>query len=159
MFIKDSTFKKINIAYIILTSLIGLVLIYGIINTMVSLKYETEKGIIDLHINPASDYIKQTLELSYEFLAYVLFNILYLLLMGHAKIKKTRQWFCESRFLVPFVHTYFKWRRGSSPFSFERQSVHHTYWCMQFPSLSWKDETDLHPQHRSWRLYPLWCRT
>ena len=91
MFIKDSTFKKINIAYIILTSLIGLVLIYGIINTMVSLKYETEKGIIDLHINPASDYIKQTLEVSCEFLAYVLFNILYLLLMGRAKIKKTRQ--------------------------------------------------------------------
>ena len=56
---------------------------------MVSLKYETDKEIIDLHTNPASDYIKQTLEVLYEFLAYVLFNILYLLLMGHAKIKKT----------------------------------------------------------------------
>ena len=91
MFIKDRTFKVVNIAYIILTSLLGMVLIYGIINTMVSLKYETEKEIMDLHTNPASDYIRQTLEVSYEFLGYVLFNILYLLLMGHAKIKKTRQ--------------------------------------------------------------------
>lgn len=91
MFIKDRTFKVVNIAYIILTSLLGMLLIYGIINTMVSLKYETEKEIMDLHTNPASDYIRQTLEVSYEFLGYVLFNILYLLLMGHAKIKKTRQ--------------------------------------------------------------------
>ena len=91
MFIKDRTFKVVNIAYIILTSLLGMLLIYGIINTMVSLKYETEKEIMDLHTNPASDYIRQTLEVSFEFLGYVLFNILYLLLMGHAKIKNTRQ--------------------------------------------------------------------
>ena len=91
MFIKERTFKVVNIAYIILTSLLGMVLIYGIINTMVSLKYETEKIIMDLHTNPASDYIRHTLEVSYEFLAYVLFNILYLLLMGHVKIKETRQ--------------------------------------------------------------------
>lgn len=91
MFIKDRTFKVVNIAYIILTSLLGMLLIYGIINTMLSLKYETEKEIMDLHTNPASDYIRQTLEVSCEFLAYVLFNILYLLLMGHAKIRNTRQ--------------------------------------------------------------------
>ena len=58
---------------------------------MVSLKYETDKEIIDLHTNLASGYIKQTLEVLYEFLAYVLFNILYLLLMGHVKIRNTRQ--------------------------------------------------------------------
>ena len=62
MFIKDRTFKVVNIAYIILTSLLGMLLIYGIINTMVSLKYETEKEIMDLHTNPASDYIRQTLD-------------------------------------------------------------------------------------------------
>ena len=88
--IKESTFKRINIAYIILTSLLGLILIYGIINTMVSLKYETEKEILVMHTNLASDYIKQTLEVSYVFLAYILFNIVYLLFMGHvlSKIKK-----------------------------------------------------------------------
>ena len=77
-----------NISYIILSSLLGIVLIYGIINTRVSLKYETEKEIFDLHTNLASNYIKQTLEISYEFLTYILFNILYLLLMGHVKLKK-----------------------------------------------------------------------
>ena len=88
MLIKDSTFKKINTTYIILTSLLGFVLIYGMINTNVSLKYETEKEIMDLHTNLASDYIKQTLVVSYEFLAYVVFNILYLLLMGYIRIKR-----------------------------------------------------------------------
>ena len=58
MSIKDSTFKKINWAYIILSVILGLVLVYGIVNTMVSLKYENEKELIDLHTNPASDYIK-----------------------------------------------------------------------------------------------------
>lgn len=91
MYIKESAFRKLNITYIILSSLLGIVLIYGIINTMVSLKYETDKEIIDLHTNLASGYIKQTLEVLYEFLAYVLFNILYLLLMGHVKIRNTRQ--------------------------------------------------------------------
>jgi hypothetical protein len=86
--IKSSTFRIINISYIILTALLGLILIYGIFNTMVSLKYETEKELMDLHTNPASDYIKQTLKISYEFLAYVLFNILYLSLMSYVKLKK-----------------------------------------------------------------------
>jgi len=90
MYIKDRTFKIMNIAYIILSSLLGIGLIYGIINTMVSLKYETEKEIIDLHTNLASSYLKQTLDILYEYLSYVLFNILYLLLMGHAKLKKTQ---------------------------------------------------------------------
>ena len=90
MYIKDSTFKKINITYIILTSLLGFVLIYGIINTKVSLKYETEKEIIDLHTNLTSDYIKQTLEVSYWFLSYIVFNILYLLFMGYIRLRKKR---------------------------------------------------------------------
>ena len=90
MSIKDSTFKKINWAYIILSVILGLVLIYGIINTMVSLKYENEKELIDLHTNPASDYIKITLSVLYQFLAYVLFNILYLFVMGRMKLKKTQ---------------------------------------------------------------------
>lgn len=90
MSIKDSTFKKINWAYIILSVILGLVLVYGIVNTMVSLKYENEKELIDLHTNPASDYIKITLSVLYQFLAYVLFNILYLFLMGRMKLKKTQ---------------------------------------------------------------------
>ena len=90
MSIKDSTFKKINWAYIILSAILGLVLIYGIINTMVSLIYENEKELIDLHTNPASDYIKITLSVLYQFLAYVLFNILYLFVMGRMKLKKTQ---------------------------------------------------------------------
>ena len=89
MYIKDSILKKINISYLILTSLLGFVLIYGIINTMVSLKYEHEKELIDLHTRPASDYIKQTLEVLCEFLAYVLLNFLYLLLTVHIELKKT----------------------------------------------------------------------
>ena len=51
MSIKDSTFKKINWAYIILSVILGLVLVYGIVNTMVSLKYENEKELIDLFVN------------------------------------------------------------------------------------------------------------
>jgi uncharacterized protein involved in cysteine biosynthesis len=90
MSIKDSTFKKINWAYIILSVILGLVLVYGIVNTMVSLKYENEKELIDLHTNPASDYIKITLSVLYQFLAYVLFNILYLFVMGRMKLKKTQ---------------------------------------------------------------------
>ena len=90
MSIKDSTFKKINWAYIILSVILGLVLVYGIVNTMVSLKYENEKELIDLHTNPASDYIKITLSVLYQFLAYVLFNILYLFVMGRIKLKKTQ---------------------------------------------------------------------
>ena len=90
MSIKDSTFKKINWAYIILSVILGLVLIYGIVNTMVSLKYEHKKELIDLHTNPASDYIKITLSVLYQFLAYVLFNIMYLLVMGRMKLKKTQ---------------------------------------------------------------------
>ena len=88
MSIKDSTFKKINWAYIILSVILGLVLVYGIVNTMVSLKYENEKELIDLHTNPASDYIKITLSVLYQFLAYVLFNILYLFIMGRMKLKR-----------------------------------------------------------------------
>lgn len=90
MSIKDSTFKKINWACIILSVILGLVLVYGIVNTMVSLKYENEKELIDLHTNPASDYIKITLSVLYQFLAYVLFNILYLFVMGRMKLKKTQ---------------------------------------------------------------------
>lgn len=90
MSIKVSTFKKINWAYIILSVILGLVLVYGIVNTMVSLKYENEKELIDLHTNPASDYIKITLSVLYQFLAYVLFNILYLFVMGRMKLKKTQ---------------------------------------------------------------------
>ena len=90
MSIKDSTFKKINWAYIILSAILGLVLVYGIVNTMVSLKYENEKELMDLHTNPASDYIKITLSVLYQFLAYVLFNILYLFVMGRMKLKKTQ---------------------------------------------------------------------
>lgn len=90
MSIKDSTFKKINWTYIILSVILGLVLVYGIVNTMVSLKYENEKELIDLHTNPASDYIKITLSVLYQFLAYVLFNILYLFVMGRMKLKKTQ---------------------------------------------------------------------
>ena len=90
MSIKDSTFKKINWAYIILSVILGLVLVYGIVNTMVSLQYENEKELIDLHTNPASDYIKITLSVLYQFLAYVLFNILYLFVMGRMKLKKTQ---------------------------------------------------------------------
>ena len=90
MSIKDSSFKKINWAYIILSAILGLVLVYGIVNTMVSLKYEHEKELIDLHTNPASDNIKITLSVLYQFLAYVLFNILYLLVMGRMKLKKTQ---------------------------------------------------------------------
>lgn len=88
MSIKDSTFKKINWAYIILSVILGLVLVYGIVNTMVSLKYEHEKELIDLHTNLASDYIKITLSVLYQFLAYVLFNILYLFIMGRMKLKR-----------------------------------------------------------------------
>jgi hypothetical protein len=90
MSIKDSTFKKNNWAYIILSVILGLVLVYGIVNTMVSLKYENEKELIDLHTNPASDYIKITFSVLYQFLAYVLFNILYLFVMGRMKLKKTQ---------------------------------------------------------------------
>ena len=90
MSIKDSTFKIINWTYIILSVILGLVLVYGIVNTMVSLKYENEKELIDLHTNPASDYIKITLSVLYQFLAYVLFNILYLFVMGRMKLKKTQ---------------------------------------------------------------------
>ena len=67
-----------------------MVLVYGIVNTMVSLKYENEKELIDLHTNPTSDYIKITLSVLYQFLAYVLFNILYLFVMGRMKLKKTQ---------------------------------------------------------------------
>lgn len=88
--IKDSIFKIANWTYIILSVILGLVLVYGIVNTMVSLKYENEKELIDLDTNPASDYIKITLSVLYQFLAYVLFNILYLFVMGRMKLKKTQ---------------------------------------------------------------------
>ncbi len=89
MSIKDSTLKKINIVYIILSLILAILLIYGAINTGVSLKYESEKEIIELHTDLASNYIRQTLKISYEFLSYVLFNIIYLLLLGHVRAQKT----------------------------------------------------------------------
>lgn len=89
MHIKNSTFKFINTAYIILTTILGIFIIYGIINTMVSLMYETEKEMLDMHTTPASVYIKQDLNMMYVFLAYILFNIVYLLVMGNVKIKRS----------------------------------------------------------------------
>lgn len=48
MFIKDSTFKQINNIYMFISIILGIIVIYAIINTMVSLKYETEKRDIEL---------------------------------------------------------------------------------------------------------------
>lgn len=90
MFIKDRTFKIVNILYIIFSSLLGIILIYAIINTMVSLKYETEKELLNYYSNPASDYIKQSLLDLYVFLGYLLLNIIYIWGMGHVKLKKTK---------------------------------------------------------------------
>ena len=84
MIIKDRTFKLINLIYIILSSILGIVLIYAIINTSVSLKYETEKELLNYYSNPASDYIK------YVFIGYLLLNILYIWAMGLVKLKKTK---------------------------------------------------------------------
>ena len=64
-------------------------MIYEIINTMVSFKYETEKEIINIHTNLASEYIEQTLTFMYVFLAYLLLNIIYLLIVGYVKLMKT----------------------------------------------------------------------
>ncbi len=89
MYIKDSTFKKMNLIYISLTFILIIVLIYEIINTMVSFKYETEKEIINIHTNLASEYIEQTLTFMYVFLAYLLLNIIYLLIVGYVKLMKT----------------------------------------------------------------------
>ena len=93
MFIKDRTFRLINIIYIILTILLGLVLIYLIINTMVSLKYEQENEMLDFYFqsNLPSIYIQQLLENLYAFLAYLFINVIYLSIMGFIRIKKTEQ--------------------------------------------------------------------
>lgn len=90
MIIKDRTFKLINLIYIILSSILGIVLIYAIINTSVSLKYETEKELLNYYSNPASDYIKQSLFDLYVFIGYLLLNILYIWAMGLVKLKKTK---------------------------------------------------------------------
>ena len=47
MFIKDSTFKHINNIYMFISIILGIIIIYAIANTMLSLKYETEKEILD----------------------------------------------------------------------------------------------------------------
>ncbi len=90
MFIKDSTFKQINNIYMFISIILGIIVIYAIINTMVSLKYETEKEILNYHSNPASDYIRQLLGNLYVFGAYLFFNIIYIWGMGHFKLKKTQ---------------------------------------------------------------------
>ena len=90
MFIKDSTFKLINIIFIFLTILLGILLAYSIINTMVSLKYEHEKELLN-YPNLASNYIRQSLNIMYVFLAYLLINVTYLSIMGFIKIKKKQK--------------------------------------------------------------------
>ena len=91
MYIKDRTFKIMNIAYIILSSLLGIGIIYGIINTMVSLKYETEKELLDYHSNMASDYLRQLLDVMYVFGIYLIINVVYVSIMGKVKIKNVRK--------------------------------------------------------------------
>lgn len=89
MFIKDSTFKHINNIYMFISIILGIVVIYAIINTMVSLKYETEKEILNYHSNLASDYIRQLLDNLYVFGSYLFFNIIYICFLGQVKLKKT----------------------------------------------------------------------
>lgn len=91
MYIKDSTYKVINNIYIILTTMLGILLIYAIINTMVSLKYETEKELLDYHSNMASDYLRQLLDVMYVFGIYLIINVVYVSIMGKVKIKNVRK--------------------------------------------------------------------
>ena len=87
MYIKDKTFKIVNRAYIVLNILLWIIILYMIIDNIVSLKYEIEKEVINLHINQASDYIKQTIQVLCLFLVYITFNILYLGVMGRFRLK------------------------------------------------------------------------
>ena len=82
MHIKDKTFKIVNLCYIVFNVLLWIMMIYLMIDSMVSLKYETEKEAINLHTNPASDYIKQTTHIISLFVVYITLNILYIGIMG-----------------------------------------------------------------------------
>jgi len=67
MYIKDNYFKIINRSYIVLSFVLWIMMLYLIIDNLVSLKYETEKEVINLHTNLA--------------------NIIYLVIIGHIRIK------------------------------------------------------------------------
>lgn len=84
MYIKDRVFKLINNIYIIITFILGILLAYAIINTIVSLKYEHEKEML-CYNNLASNYIRQSLNVMYVFGTYLLFNFVYLIVIGHGK--------------------------------------------------------------------------
>jgi hypothetical protein len=89
MYIKDKTFKIVNRCYIVFNILLWIMMIYLMIDSMVSLKYETEKEAINLHTNLASDYIKQTIQIISLFLAYITLNIIYSGIMGR-KLKNPK---------------------------------------------------------------------
>ena len=88
MYIKDNYFKIINRSYIVLSFVLWIMMLYLIIDNLVSLKYETEKEVINLHTNLASEYIKQTIQFICFIFAYITFNIIYLVIIGHIRIKK-----------------------------------------------------------------------
>lgn len=88
MYIKDNYFKIINRSYIVLSFLLWIMMLYLIIDNLVSLKYETDKEVINLHTNLTSDYIKQTIQFICFILVYITFNIIYLVIIGHIRIKK-----------------------------------------------------------------------
>lgn len=88
MYIKDNYFKTINRCYIMLSLLLWIIMLYLVIDNLVSLKYETDKEIINLHTNLASDYIEQTIQVICLFLVYITFNIVYLVIIGRLLIKK-----------------------------------------------------------------------
>jgi len=87
MYIKDNYFKIINRSYIVLSFVLWIMMLYLIIDNLVSLKYETEKEVINLHTNLASEYIKQTIQFICFIFAYITFNIIYLVIIGHIRIK------------------------------------------------------------------------
>jgi len=88
MYIKDNYFKIINRSYIVLSFLLWIMMLYLIIDNLVSLKYETDKEVINLHTNLATDYIKQTIQFICFILVYITFNIIYLVIIGNIRIKK-----------------------------------------------------------------------
>ena len=88
MYIKSSILKRINWLFIILSILLAIDVVYIVIDTLVSLKYETEKEILNMHTNLASDYIEEKLQLAYLFLSYIIVCIIYLVIMGLARNRR-----------------------------------------------------------------------
>lgn len=76
--------------YVVFSILLWIIMFYLLIDTMVSYKYESEKEVINLHTNPATDYIKQTIQVISLFLIYITINIIYIVVMGYLRSKNKK---------------------------------------------------------------------